>query len=64
MKRMVMTYVMNRYTLKAHLEKIAEMDVEDVRFMLKTELEAYKLLWSKPRLRDVMRIYEFEAIVQ
>ena len=56
------SYAMYRYTLKAHFEKIAEMDVEDVRFMLKTELEAYKLLWSKPRLRDVMRIYK--AIVQ
>ena len=50
------------YNLKAHFEQIAEMDVEDVRFMLKTELEAYKLLWSKPRLWDVMRTYE--AIVQ
>ena len=66
MKRIVMisvSYTMYRYTLKAHFEQVAEMDVEDVRRMLKTEMEAYKLLWrSKPRLRDVMRTYE--AIVQ
>jgi len=50
------SYALYRYTLKVHFEHIEEINLGDVKCLVKTEMESYAMFWDRPRMREPLRI--------